>query len=235
MDQQAAHVGLTDRKYLHLVFRNRRGRAGARMAGAAVIVALTTTGVSGQKQDPAEAAVKLSGTWRLNRELSPSVGAPARGRAGGPGRGGATFMRSGAPAGLVAQRGGGRGSDTPGNASSADLTPDVLAAQAAMRDLQQIAEVITIKATPASIAFSDPRGERTYAIDNKTTKLDTNGAKIDVKTRWDKLAVRQEFSSPQMRLVRSWEMDDEGHLVLKVKIESLTLNTKEMKAVYDRQ
>ena len=30
-------------------------------------------------------------------------------------------------------------------------------------------------------------------------------------------------------------MDDADHLVLKVRMESLTLNTEEVKAVYDRQ
>jgi hypothetical protein len=204
------------------------------VAGFAVIVLLTTAGVHGQKPGPADVAAKLSGTWKLNRELSPSVGAPARGRAGAPGRGGPAFMVSGATA-FVPQRGGGGGGGLPPISTSADLPPDVLAAQAAMRELQQIAEVITVKATPDTIAFVDPRGERTYAIDNKTAKLDANGATLEVKTRWDKLAVRQEFSSPQTRLVRSWEMDDAGHLVLKVKVESLTLNTKEVKAVYDRQ
>jgi hypothetical protein len=123
----------------------------------------------------------------------------------------------------------------PPISSSADIPPDVLAAQAAMRELQQIAEVITVKATAESIGFADPRGEHTYAIDNKTAKFESKGATIDVKTRWDKLAVRQEFATPQTRLIRSWEMDDADHLVLKVKLESLTLNTKEVKAVYDRQ
>ena len=104
-----------------------------------------------------------------------------------------------------------------------------------MRDLQQIAEVLTIKASPESIAFSDPRGERTYAIDNKAARLDTNGARLEVKTRWDKQAVRQEFSTPEMRLIRVWDIDSDDRLVLKVKLESLTLNTKEVKAVYDRQ
>ena len=209
-------------------------RAFVLMAGAAVVALATTTGVSGQKPGPADVAAKLSGTWKLNRELSPSVGAPG-GRTGGPGRGGASFAVSGAPAAFAPQRGGGGGGGLPPISSSADVPPDVLAAQAAMRQLQQIAEVITIKATADSIGFSDPRGEHTYTIDNKTAKLESKGATIDVKTRWDKLAVRQEFLSPQTRLIRSWEMDDADHLVLKVRMESLTLNTKEVKAVYDRQ
>lgn len=201
------------------------------VAGTAVMLALAGAGVSGQKA-AADIAAKMSGSWKLNRELSPSLVAPGRGRPGGPG-GGALFSAA-APA-FAAQRGGGRGGDTQSAGGNADLPPDVLAAQAAMRDLQQIAEVLTIKASPESIAFSDPRGERTYAIDNKAARLDSNGARLEVKTRWDKEAVRQEFSTPQMRLIRVWDIDSDNRLVLRLKVESLTLNSKEVKAVYDRQ
>ena len=208
-------------------------RAPLAVAGTAVMLALATAGVSGQKTTPAEMAAKLSGSWKLNRELSPSVVAPGRGRPGGPERGGVSLSAA-APA-FAPQRGGGRGGDMSSPTGNADLPPDVLAAQAAMRDLQQVAALLTIKASPESVTFSDPRGERTYAIDNKAARLDTNGARLEVKTRWDKQAVRQEFSSPQMRLIRVWDVDDDNRLVLKVKVESLTLNTKEVKAVYDRQ
>ena len=94
---------------------------------------------------------------------------------------------------------------------------------------------MTIKATADSISFADPRGERTFAIDNKKATIESNGAKVEVKTKWDKAAVRQEFSSPSTRLVRSWEVDEQNHLVIKSKIESMTMNSKEVKAVYDRQ
>jgi hypothetical protein len=201
------------------------------VAAAGAILAMAA-GVSAgaQKATPAEVAEKMSGTWKLNRELSPSLAGPARGGAGGPGRG-AAFMLAG---GAMGQRGGGGGGgQTPSTA--ADLPPDVLAAQAAMRDLQQLAETVTIKAAPDSLSVADPRGERTYAIDGKSSKLTIAGAPIEVKTKWDKAAVRQEFSSPATRLVRSWEVDEQNHLVIKSKIESMTMNSKEVKAVYDRQ
>jgi hypothetical protein len=104
-----------------------------------------------------------------------------------------------------------------------------------MRELQQLADTVTIKAAVDSISVSDPRGERTYTIDGKASKLTVGAANIEVKTKWDKAALRQEFSSPSTRLVRSWEIDDQNHLVIKSKIESLTMNSKEVKAVYDRQ
>jgi hypothetical protein len=131
------------------------------------------------------------------------------------------------------RRGGGGGGG--GMTTNADLTPEVLAARAAIRDLQAVPEVLTVKATADTIAFSDPRGERSYAINGKNAKMEVNGASVSVKTKWDKDAVRQEFSTPEMKLVKTWELDDSGRLVLKVRIESMTLNTADTQAVYDRQ
>jgi len=209
------------------------------MAGAVLLLVVGSAGVSAQKAAPADVAAKLSGSWKLNRELSPSIGgSPGRGRGDGAGRGAAAFAVSGAGAALAGQRGGGRGGgggggDTP--SSPSDLPPDVIAAQAAMRGLQQIPEVLTVKATADTIAFLDPRGEWTFAITNKAAKLEINGANVEVKTRWDKSVVRQEFATAQTRLVRTWELDDQDHLVLKARVESMTISSKEVKAVYDRQ
>lgn len=119
--------------------------------------------------------------------------------------------------------------------TNADLTPEVLAARAAIRDVQAVPETLTVKATAETIAFSDPRGERSYDINNKNAKIDVNGTSLNVKTKWDKASVRQEFSTPEMKLVKTWGLDDSGHLVLTMRIESMTLNTADTKAVYDRQ
>jgi hypothetical protein len=195
---------------------------------AGVVLAMVgVVSARGQKAAPADLAEKMSGNWKLNRELSPGLATPAR----GPGRSGPAFMIGGG----LPQRGGGGGGGMQSPSTAADLPPDVLAAQAAMRDLQQIAETVTIKAAVDSIAVADPRGERTYAIDGKSSKLTLGAANIEVKTKWDKAAVRQEFSSPSTRLVRSYEVDEQNHLVVKSKIESMTMNSKEVKAVYDRQ
>jgi len=182
-----------------------------------------------QKPSAADVADKISGTWKLNRELSPAIGAPASGR----GRGAPSFAVAASPL----QRGGGsRGggaADTP--QTGADLTPDVLAAQTAMRSLQQLSEVISIKATPESVSFTDARGEHTFALDGKNSRMDVAGTAVTVKSRWDKQTLRQEFSTPQTKLTRTWDLDDNGRLVLKVRVESMTLNSSDAKAVYDRQ
>jgi hypothetical protein len=205
---------------------------------AAVILTVAAAVISGQKAGPAEVAVKMSGSWKLNRQLSPSVAGPARGRSG-PGGADAPRMATGMALPLAGQRGGGgrggSGGGSEGPTTPGDLPPDVVAAQGAIRTLQQVADALTVKATSDSVTFFDPRGEWTFAIDNKAAKLDVNGAKVEVKTKWDKLALRQEFATAQTRLVRTWEADDEGHLVLKVRMESMTMSSKEVKAVYDKQ
>jgi hypothetical protein len=201
--------------------------------GVAVALALGAMtfggGLSAQKASPADLAAKLSGTWTINRELSPGFAAPAgRGRRGG---GGALF----AVAGIAGQRpgsvpGGGGSGNGPG-----DLTPEELAGMEAMRQLQQIAPTITIKATAESVTFADPRGEQTYTINDKNSTIDVAGSKITAKNKWDKATLRQEFSNSKSKLIRTWEVDDSNRLVLKAKLESMSMMSTEVKAVFDRQ
>lgn len=176
-------------------------------------------------------AGKLSGTWKLNRDLSPAVSQP-RGAGGGRGRG---TLFSAAP--FAPQRGGGgRGAATDSYTPTAqDLTPEEIAGDKALQQLQRVAETLTIKASAESITFTDPRGERVFAIRDKTEKLELEGAMLSVRTRWDKLTLRQEFSNPRRKLVQTWEPDEAGRLLLKVHVESMTFNTPDVKAVYERQ
>ena len=133
-----------------------------------------------------------------------------------------------------AQRGGlGQGGTAPNDAS--DLSAAELAAMAAMRELQQLAPVITIKATPEQIVFEDARGERSYALDGKTVKITVAGAEVSTKSRWDKAVLKQEFSTAQSKLTQTWDIDENGRLVLVAKVESLKLVTPDQKAVFDRK
>jgi hypothetical protein len=182
-----------------------------------------------QKAAPGDIAAKMTGTWVLNRELSTGF-RTAPGRRGG-GQAPSSSARF-AVASAVPQRGGGGGA-SPSDAS--DLTPEQRAEQAAMLQVQQIAEQITINATPESITFSDARGERTYAVNDKSTKLQVAGATVNVKSKWDKATLKQEFSNTQAKLTQTWAIDDSGHLVLGMKLESMTLRTPEQKAVFDKK
>ena len=124
----------------------------------------------------------------------------------------------------------------PSTASDmSDLTAAERASMTAMRELQQIAEVITIKATAEQVAFEDVRGQRTYAIDNKNARMTVAGAEVSAKSRWDKAVLRQEFSTPSSKLTQTWDVDENGRLVMTAKVESLRLMTPEQKAVFDRK
>ena len=175
---------------------------------------------------------KLTGTWTLNRELTPGVGAPGRGRSGG----GAVAQRASYTlASFVPQRrgGGGGGQGGDGISDATDLTPEQRAARAAMSQLQQIGDKITIKAAADAVTFVDARGEHAYTVNDKTTTVDVAGSPIKVKAKWDKQSLKQEFSSPESKLTETWSVDGTDHVVLIVKLESLTLNG-ERKIIFDR-
>jgi hypothetical protein len=196
---------------------------GLSFAGAALALGVSA---AAQNPSPADTAQKLTGTWALNRELSKGFSAPG-GRPGGPGRGGALFAV--APAFAQGRGGGGQAAGGAG-----DLSPAEVADISAMRQLQQIAEVITIAATENQITFSDARGERQYAINNKSTRLDMAGD-VSVKSRWDKATLKQEFSTAQSKLTQTWSVDENGRLVMLAKVESMRLRTPEQRAVFDRR
>jgi hypothetical protein len=187
---------------------------------------LTWTVAHAQKISLAEVAASLSGTWKVNRDLSDALSDPARGR-----RGGALFATR-MPMGQRGGRGGGGGDAAN---TSADLTPDELAAQAAIRELQRVAEIVTIKATVDSVSFIDTRGERTYPVNGRKILTDIAGAKVNVKSSWDKNALKQEFSTPKATFRETWEVDQNNRLVLRAKLESMTMVSKEVKTVFDRQ
>lgn len=207
----------------------RHKRKRSRLVIAVASLALAGTGLHAQKAAPSDVAAGLTGTWKLNRELSDSLTDPgSRGRRGG----GALFALAGSPAVQRGGRGGG-GGDAP--TTSADLTPEELAAQAAIRQLQAVPEVITIKAAADSVSFNDSRGERTYPVNGKKVTIDIANAKVNVKSGWDKSSLKQEFSTPKASLTQTWQVDESNHLVLRTKVESLTMVSREVKTVFDRQ
>ena len=85
------------------------------------------------------------------------------------------------------------------------------------------------------MTFIDTRGERTYAVNDKTSEIFVASSPVKVKSKWDKQVLKQEFSNPQAKLVQTWSVDGTDHLVLTAKVESLRLVTPERKAVFDRQ
>jgi len=182
---------------------------------------------------PADLAAKISGRWRLNQSLSPGLAEPpARGRSGGAGRG--ALFAVAAPAFQRGGRGGGGGGASGGGGDSPLMSAEV-AAQAALDVIQQVPSELTIIAGADSLEFVEPRGRSQFKIDGKNATVEVPGGTIKVKSRWDRGTLRQEFSSAQRTLKRSWSIDDQAHLVLTQHIESINVMTKDARAVFDRQ
>jgi hypothetical protein len=202
-----------------------------------MLVVMVTCGwsVLAQEGAPADVAAKISGNWKLNLELSPSVTAP--GRSGGRDRsrgGGASLAVGLAPL----QRGGGRGGGgggEPGGEAGAEMPPEEIVAQRVLQAFQRVPTDVTIAATATSVSFKDPSGQGTFAIDGKTVEITVEGSKIKVKSKWERAALKQEFSTSRRKVIRSWGPDATGHLILAMKVESMMMNTIETRAVFDRQ
>jgi hypothetical protein len=194
----------------------------------AAMVSCALAALVAQKSSPADIAAKFTGTWKINRELSPSIG---RGR----GRGGAQAAAPQARLALASFQRGGGGRGIAEVPSPPDLTPEEAANRAAVQSLQQIPELLTIEATADSITFKETRGTFAFPINNKGIKMDIGAAKVDAKTKWDKTTLRQEFNTPQQKLTRAWDVDETGRLVLKLRVESMSMSSAEAVAVFDKQ
>lgn len=197
----------------------------------AVLVAIAGR-VEAQSGNPTDVAAKLSGRWKLNEELTPASAGPA-----GRGRGGPLFAITGAPV----QRGGGRGGGGGGGAgggqpsdASSPLMAEEVAAQTALAILHEVPKELTIEVTTDGIVFREPRGEWRFKIDGKNSAMEVPGGTLKSKSRWDHATLRQEFSSAQKKLVKSWSIDANDRLVLTERFESISSNS-ESKAVFDRQ
>jgi len=112
--------------------------------------------------------------------------------------------------------------------------PEEVAAQTALTILHQVPMEVTIEATAESVTFHEPRGEWHFKIDGKNNSMDVPGGTLHSKSKWDHATLRQEFSSAQKKLVKSWAIDANDRLVLTERFESVTANS-ESKAVFDRQ
>lgn len=206
------------------------GKTGFVGATIAVTIAAVLGGapVTAQSGSAAETAARLTGRWKLNAELTPVSAKP------GGDRGRSSYAVAGAPMQRGGRGGGGRGGGGDAGEASAPLTAEEAAAQTALSILHQVATEMSIEATAETITVREPRGEWRFTIDGKNTAMAVPGGMLHSKSRWDHSALRQEFSSAQRRLVKTWSVDANDRLVLTERYESITVNS-ESKAVFDRQ
>lgn len=193
-----------------------------------IVVLGAATLMAAQTSTPADVARQLSGTWTINRALSPGFRAD-RGRAGGT---------EYAVGGFGVQRGrggGGGGASDPTPSAPGDLTPAERAERTAMVQIEELAPTIAIKTTAETASFTDQRGEQTCTINGKTVRTDMFDARVNVKCRWNKSVLQQEFSTTRTKLTRTWGVDENGRLVVKSRLEDLGRSPVELSAIYDRK
>jgi len=200
------------------------------VALAILVLAGSGLGAVPQAPAPGELAARMTGRWKLNRELSPDLAKP------GPGRG----RRGGGPSFAIApavpQRGG-RGDSGAGElrGEMPAVTEAEAAAQAALAVIQDVPPELTIEATATVMTLTEPRGPSLFKIDGKDAKVEVPGSVIKVKSKWDRATLRQEFSSAMRKVTRSWSVDANNRLVLNQLVEGISLKQTTVQALFDRQ
>jgi len=162
--------------------------------------------------DQSNAAGRMSGIWHLNTDLS--TGSPTQsgasgadpGRPGGPPGGGGGFGGGGGRGGGRGG-GGGFGGGAPGGVSS----EDTLKMRALLREASAPPADMTIVARATSLQIAQPDGVvRLFNINAKKEKLDLTTAKIDVRTRWNGVAIEQDLTGAQVKMKRTFQLTEDG-------------------------
>lgn len=180
-----------------------------------------------QAQGPGDLAAQLTGRWKLNAGLS-EQSAGRGGRRGAPSFTFAAGVQRGA-------RGGGGNVAEPAPQMPA-LTDAEAAAQQALSIILQVPQELTIEATAERITIIEPRGDSVFQIDGKRTTIEVPGATLKVRSRWDRSGLRQEFSSTQRVLHRTWSVEGGGRLLtLEQRVEGIGARVRETRTVFDRQ
>lgn len=153
----------------------------------------------------AEAASRMTGTWKLNEELSPlpragsspAAGAvPSRGGRGGGGSGGSG---GGRPAGVLTQN-----------------QLQQLRLRAIYRELTVRPQQLKITATLAQARFVDEdEMERVVELNGKKGQLDLGTTVLDARSRWDAAALTIELEAgSQLKLTEVFELSPTGRQLL---------------------
>jgi hypothetical protein len=207
------------------------------LATCALALGLLTAPLTAQRITPADLAAAISGTWKINLDLSPQFKQQGGGRQGAAGGFSSPFSQRGTTA-LALQRGGRGGGGGGGGAAPGPADPREMAGQQALRALQSVGDTLTIAATADSVSFTDPRGTRTYAVDNKNVRLDVgNGAELTTKARWDGRSLRQEFIYGETKVSHQYELSRDGKQIeFTMRIDNFGGGVgRQAEAVYDKQ
>jgi hypothetical protein len=204
------------------------------LAAAGMMIAAFSIPVRGTTFTDDSMAKKMTGTWSFNQSLSPAFSSSSRGRRGG----GALREQQGSaiptpqryPQGVRANP----INTEPTDAGYADLTPAQRAEVVALRQIGLVLPTVTIDATAEHVTFTDDRGDSECNITGKAEKVRLFGTWLEVKCRWDKSLLRQEYATATNKVTRTWTVDERGLLVMKSKVNGADVNSPEAVAFFDR-
>jgi hypothetical protein len=209
-----------------------------RIVVMAAVVGMSAAALLAQRPTPAQLAASFSGRWVMNMELSPQFRPPAA-RQGAAGLSGVPRQGLRSPVSSLAalpQRGG-RGGGGGGGAAAANTDPEELAGQQAIRGMQAVAQTIEIAATADSVTFTDPRGVRSYVVNDKSSTIQVDGAPIRTKSKWDRSTLKQEFIFGETRVSHEWALNEAGNRIeFMMRVDNFSGGVgRQAKAVYDKQ
>lgn len=154
----------------------------------------------------AEAAVRLSGNWKLNEELSPPL------RAGSSPL--AAAGQGGPQGGQGGRRGGTTGAGGRPQAYEARRLQEErnIRVRALYRELSIAPETLALTFSVAKAKFVDPDGfERVVNVNSKKEKLDLGTTIVDCRARWDGTSLTLELDGgTDLKIVEIFELSPTG-------------------------
>jgi hypothetical protein len=149
---------------------------------------------------PVEAASRLSGTWKLNKELSPRP------------QTGSSLAAAGQPGD---RRNGGAGGRPQAYEAQRLVEERNIRVRALYRELLEAPEALTLSVTLATAAFDADGATRRVNINEKKEKLDLGTALVDSRTRWDGTALTIELDGGAgLKIVETFELSPTGTQML---------------------
>lgn len=190
-------------------------------------------GVMQTQRDPA-GGPDLHGTWVLNKSLSdtaPSMPNDVGARPEAPGRfgGGGGFGGRGMPSG---------GGMPPGGSGRGSMSdPEQMKKmREVMEELTQAVERFTIvQPEPGVITIVDADGHtRTFSVSGKKERHQLRSATVEVESRWDGPALRQEISTGNVRIIQTFFRDvEQNRLTVTLASSDSRRGMPPLKRVYD--
>jgi hypothetical protein len=176
---------------------------------------------------PADAAVKMSAQWKLDKDLSSLPADPGAqpagsgsGQGGSSGRGGYGGSGGGGAYGGGGRRGygsrGGSGGGGGRGGGGSGMTQDqMLEARAVMREMSDPPQVLNVVASTDTVQFTSDDGTvRKFTISGKKEQVDLGTAKIDSTSSWSDGKLSQEIAIGSLKIERTFQVTDQGNQLI---------------------